>query len=761
MLTVIHSKMIVRRSALTALCALLLSACGGTPESREAAHMKKGREAFEKQEYRKAVIEFKVASQNMPTHAEPLYRLGLTYQKVGAVPLAFQSFQKAQTVDPTHEGARFQVAMFKVGSDKPENLDEARPVLREHLATHPADTEAMGALALAEAKSGNKDEALRYLVAAAEKDPANPRPAMVVIAWYAAKNDPAAATAITHALTASQPRSPELASLRAEVALSTHDAADANAEIARALTLSRSSRTALQLRLRQELADGNTLGAEKSAKALSELPEKQLWSAWARMLFAEGKIDEGIAEFKRVLKEHPAGDSRDAADLPNQFSSLLLTAGRRTEAAAVIAATLAGQPKDKTALLQRASLAIDNGDLDAGSRDIKTLQEMKVFSAPVTYQQSRIFAARGDLRRRGELLTDTLKLDPRLFAARLDLAQLFLAAGNAKQALETLSQASPLEQGSVEFAYVRNIALTEAGDYPAARKSIDAALAKARNSGFLYTDALLRTRTKDLPGARKSLEAAFALTPSHPAILSLLGDVMTKSGELPRFQTMVQEAAAKNPAAAELQTTLGRILATQGNQAGARAAFTAARNFPDAIVGLARLDIATGGLDAARQRLLDLTKTRDTAATRALLAEVETRKGSPPEAITSHYLRALELEPSNSQVMNDLAETLASRQNKLDDARFWAEKALALDPQNPFTTDTVGWIYFRQGKADAALPFLERSLKAMDRPTAHYHLAAALAATGDKIRARKEYDLALKQDPKSPARVEVSRLFGQ
>ena len=311
----------------------------------------------------------------------------------------------------------------------------------------------------------------------------------------------------------------------------------------------------------------------------------------------------GIAEFKRVLAEHPGN-----TDLPDQYAALLLTAGRRTEAAAVIASTLSRLPKDKTALLQRASLAIDNGDLEAASRDIRTLMELKAFSAPLNYQQSRLFAAWGNVHRQGELLAEALKLDPRLFAARLDLAQLLLSLGNAKQALETLNQASPVEQGSVEYAYARNMALTEAGDFRAARKGIDAALAKARNAGFLYTDALLRSKTKDLPGARKSLEAAFALTPSHPAVLSLLGEVMSKLGELPRFQTMVREAAAKTPAAPELQTTLGRLLASQGSQAEARAAFTAAGNVPDAIFGLARLDMDSGAFDAARQRLLDLTK---------------------------------------------------------------------------------------------------------------------------------------------------------
>ena len=57
--------------------------------------------------------------------------------------------------------------------------------------------------------------------------------------------------------------------------------------------------------------------------------------------------------------------------------------------------------------------------------------------------------------------------------------------------------------------------------------------------------------------------------------------------------------------------------------------------------------------------------------------------------------------------MNNMAEFLASRQKKFDDGLFWAQKALALQPSSPMFEDTVGWIYYREGKYDSALPFLQ------------------------------------------------------
>ena len=65
MFTNIQSKTAAGRLLLAGVV-VLLAACSGTPESREAARMKKGKEYFENRDYRKAVIEFKIAAQNMP-----------------------------------------------------------------------------------------------------------------------------------------------------------------------------------------------------------------------------------------------------------------------------------------------------------------------------------------------------------------------------------------------------------------------------------------------------------------------------------------------------------------------------------------------------------------------------------------------------------------------------------------------------------------------------------------------------------------------
>ena len=109
----------------TASVCLFLTGCRGTPQEREAARMAKGNDYVQKKDYKRAVIEFKVAAQNAPTDAEPVYQLGMAYMKGGALRQAVEAFQKAVTLKPTHEGARYQMALFEVGSNKSETVQAA------------------------------------------------------------------------------------------------------------------------------------------------------------------------------------------------------------------------------------------------------------------------------------------------------------------------------------------------------------------------------------------------------------------------------------------------------------------------------------------------------------------------------------------------------------------------------------------------------------------------------------------------------------
>ena len=736
------------------VAALFLAGCTKSPQE----HMRLAREYMAKKELRKAVVEYKIASQNLPNDAEPLYQLALIYREAGAGALAIETLQRAIKINPRHEGAQRELAIVQVGSDHAEAVEEAAQVLRRLVESHPKDAEAIGILALAEAKLKHPAEARQRLDMALKLDPKNIRPATLLVARYAAQGELEAARDISRAVEAQSPNSPEAALLAAQVAAAGKDLPGAEIQLQRALAIKPDFGPALEMMVRKKLYERDMPGAEQAARSLSRLPDKQWWTVYGRILFGQKKLDLATAEFDRLLAEHPA-----ESELRNEYSGLLYGAGRRKEASAIIAGTLKKNPSDGGALLQRTAMALDTGDLETASRDIKRLRELKMTSAALSYQESRVFAARGESVPQGNALSEALRLSPQMLRARLDLSRLLVGSGKAKNALVILDEASPMEKNSADFIFHRNAALMADGNWAEARKDVDAALALARVPGFLYQDAMLRAREQDLAGARKSLDAARAMSPADASVLGLLGDVMRRQGEGSRYLSLLRETAAKFPANSAIQMMLGNNLLGQRDRAGARVAFDAARAAGDmaqADLAIALLEMEDGAVPQARQRLLDLAKAHDSAAAQLLLAQIEARPGGSADTALQHYLQALKLEPNNVIGLNNLANHLA-QMGKLDDARFWAEKALVQAPSNPVIEDTVGWIYYRQGQAAAALPHLQKSLSLMERPTAHYHLAAALMKTGQTEQARREYDLAVQQAPQAPERAALAPLFGR
>src|SRR5579863_1276662 len=60
-----------------------LVGCGNSPEKKEAAFLKRGDVYLGQKDYARAMLEYRNAAQLRPGDAEPLYRLGLAYLRVG------------------------------------------------------------------------------------------------------------------------------------------------------------------------------------------------------------------------------------------------------------------------------------------------------------------------------------------------------------------------------------------------------------------------------------------------------------------------------------------------------------------------------------------------------------------------------------------------------------------------------------------------------------------------------------------------------
>jgi Flp pilus assembly protein TadD len=125
----------------------------------------------------------------------------------------------------------------------------------------------------------------------------------------------------------------------------------------------------------------------------------------------------------------------------------------------------------------------------------------------------------------------------------------------------------------------------------------------------------------------------------------------------------------------------------------------------------------------------------DDTDTRAVLAEVSLAQGDPEGALPQLLQLASE-RPWDARVLNNIAWALSQR-GDLSRARIYAERAVALAPEDPRIADTRGLILLQAGDVQGSVEMLRRAAGNEAAPSeVRIHLAQALIQSGDSASAR-------------------------
>lgn len=133
-----------------------------------------------------------------------------------------------------------------------------------------------------------------------------------------------------------------------------------------------------------------------------------------------------------------------------------------------------------------------------------------------------------------------------------------------------------------------------------------------------------------------------------------------------------------------------------------------------------------------------------------------------PEQAEADLRTIIEEQPDNAVALNALGYILTTRTDRLDEARDYIERALAIDPENPAILDSMGWVLYLQGNTDESLSYLSRAWEAYADPEVAAHYGEALWQTGNQEQARSIWREGFEQDPDHPILTEtVDRLTGE
>lgn len=208
-------------------------------------------------------------------------------------------------------------------------------------------------------------------------------------------------------------------------------------------------------------------------------------------------------------------------------------------------------------------------------------------------------------------------------------------------------------------------------------------------------------------------------------LLGLLGDVENGRERLRDLATTHQDPALQ----ARIITAESRVLQTAGRA-------------PEAVIVLS-------------EGLSRFPDDGDILYARALAADV----AGDQDMLVSDLTKLIELEPQNAHALNALGYHLTDNNQDLDRAEVLLVKANELLPNDPAIMDSLGWLFYRQGKLEQSIELLSGAFKLYPDSEIAAHLGEALWLSGREEEATKLVEEALLTDPDDDKLLQVQRKY--
>ena len=387
-----------------------------------------------------------------------------------------------------------------------------------------------------------------------------------------------------------------------------------------------------------------------------------------------------------------------------------------------------------------------------------------------------------------DVANNLLKLYPTNAMAHFGVARLKLSNGHKQEALDAVNQSLSYDAASDDAILLKGQVLSELG---------------RAQEGFGY----VRSRVADLPEnlmirlglarmlvkaelydeASREFDGIADLAPDNANAMFTLGLLALESRRTDAAATYLERVLELGEHESDAHYYLGRI-------ADNRQAFEKAiehyeqvrhgENVLDARIRSAEVRGATGALDEGRQQLqhLRMINNEPRIQVRLFLSEGRLLRDADlyteslavfnegleehPEnvellyahALTAEHLgmdeaferdlrKVIELEPENAHALNALGYFLVDREQRLDEAEVYLNKAISLLPEDPAIIDSLGWLNYRKGNYDEALVLLRKAFGKLVDPEIAAHLGEVLWVTGDEKSATEIWNKGLEVKP--------------
>ena len=457
------------------------------------------------------------------------------------------------------------------------------------------------------------------------------------------------------------------------------------------------------------------------------------------------------------------------------------------------------EPASPKALQTLSSLLVSAGRLGEAKPHlnawIKTGKDGEVFM-----QLHGLFAKQKDRQAVLDLVTDLAAAYPSIPEARFAVGQAAWQAGQAPKALAALNEALVLKPDWESAALFKAQILQKAeGDAALLSffKEYLAAFPAAREVRLAYAKQL--ARAGNFADSRAQFEFMTRENPDNPEAHFAVGLVAMQTNDMESAKASFMKALELgHPEEGHVRLYLGQLAEARGTLEEALTWYKSidkGRMQFDAQLRAALVLSKLGRLDEARTWLSKLAPSSDMERLQIVQTEAQILReaknyegvfgvlsealGKMPDSPELLYDRAMaaekinrldtlekdlrrliQLKPDYAHAYNALGYTLADRTTRIQEAIELLEKALKLEPDDPFILDSMGWALFKAKRYGEAVDYLRRAHGIKPDPEIAAHYGEALWMKGDKEEARKVWKSGLQTYPDNESLRDVaSRLM--
>jgi tetratricopeptide (TPR) repeat protein len=498
------------------------------------------------------------------------------------------------------------------------------------------------------------------------------------------------------------------------------------------------------------------------------------------------KTDEALAHLQAAFRINP-----DDLVTGMAIAQVYLTSQRNAEAEKVIGTMLERAPDHRLLNFTYAQVLTKLGRGDESRKYLERAVEVDPTFGNAIMQLLDIYQKSNEFERAAAILQPLINEEPANLDLQRQQALFYLRAGEAEKAraaFKTLVEADPKDARSL---YYLAEALSDLEQYDESDKIYRQLLEKTPDdSDLLASFGLSQIGQKKLDDAARTFQTllklpevpdnlqvvaktqlayialqrgqyAAAIEAARPLMvfkdrinaqaINIALDAMKKQKHYADGVALLQPLVEKFGSDPFVNARYIEMLARAGEKDKARAAAATQAKFGVRnTIAVAEAFVQVEQYEPALAMLREAARTKpDEVDLQFELGSILERSGDKPAA-EKIFLTLLEKHPENAQTLNYLGYMWADSGVNLERAAEMLVKAVTQEPRNGAYVDSLGWVYYRQGKLDLAEKYLTDATHLLPRDaTVKEHLGDVFAKRGDATRALSMYRAALTLDPET------------